>query len=97
MSDSEEYEEYENSQNTENIDDSQTTLKKKIQIEKPKRKINISDEERERRIERLKNARQKKQENQQEEKSKMDNYLKKKEAEIYNNVMMKLNIKEKKT
>lgn len=92
MSDTENSENSENSEITEN---KQILANETEILKKPKRKINISESEINRRVERLENARLRKKELKTIEDEKVKLYLKQKEEEIYNNVMKKLNKKEK--
>ena len=90
-----------NSENTENLQNTENTqqTQTKVILEKPKKKFNLSEEEKQKRIERLQNARNRKKELEEENKQLESEYFKKKEIEIYNELYAqfekKLNKKKK--
>ena len=90
-----------NSENTENLQNTENTqqTQNKVILEKPKKKFNLSEEEKQKRIERLQNARNRKKELEEENKQLESEYFKKKEIEIYNELYAqfekKLNKKKK--
>ena len=81
-------------ENKETIDTVEKVVEKVEEIEKkPKRKLNITEEDRQRRSERMKLARAKKNDELEKNRLLMEEYLKQQEAELEEEILKKLNAK----